>query len=208
MYVSFHRHVQISSWCSSLLVALRSDPQTWSKSCANLKSLGVRLNSLVHVWKRVAFSLFSMFLLFIEQSSFNVLSLIMPRKKLTEKEKRNRKNEITRVRRAAAQAAYIVSFSDTSTASQAPSVNSDLDTVVEAIATASTPHSSRYNNLVVSQFHSRPTTPPSSLFSLKSAAANLTDQKKTLTKVKQDEKKDGICLSPSNPWFVYTDPIS
>ena len=57
-----------------------------------------------------------MFFFFIEQSSFNVFSLIMPRKKLTEKEKKNRKNEITRARRAVAQAAYIVSFSDTSIA--------------------------------------------------------------------------------------------
>ena len=208
MYVSFHRHVQVSFWCSSLFMTLRSNSQTWSRFYANFKSLKIRLSSPAHVWKRVAFSLFSMFLLFIEQSSFNVLSLIMPCKKLIEKKKRNRKNETTRARRAAVQVAYIINFSNISTAFQILSINLDLDTVVEVIATASTSHSSRYNSFVVSQFHFKSTTLSFLLFSLKSAVVNLIDQKKTLTKIKQNEKKNEICLSLSNSWFVYTDSIS
>ena len=123
----------------------------------------------------------------------------MPRKKLTEEEKRNRKNETTRARRAAAQAAYVTNFPDTSTASQAPSAKPDLDTVVEAIATAITPHPSRYNSPVISQSHLRPSTPPSPLFSPKSAAANLADQEENLANVRQDEEKDRICLGPQDP---------
>ena len=130
---------------------------------------------------------------------------IMSRKKLIEKKKRNRKNEIIQARRVAAQTVYVINFSNIFIASQTSSVKPDLDIVVEAIVTMITSHSSRYNSPVISQFHFRPSTSSFSLFSLKSAAANLIDQKENLTNVRQDEKKNRICLSPQDSWFVFTD---